>query len=135
MAIGTELMRMAQKITIEKLGEVLIERLLSISNLKAVYIGKTGNLQSAEMRHSPNYDGTIPVAVGTAEIVNTGEDYLIRLLKERLPKSVKVDNLKEGSAGNPMANMLYISLDIAYKRIEDLYDGDLFSEPFELEKS
>ncbi len=126
---------MAQKTTIERLGEKLIERLLCISNLKAVYIGKTGNLQSAEVRHSPNYDGTIPVAIGTAKVISKGEDYLIKLLKERLPQNIKVDNIKEGSAGNPEANMLYVSLDVSYKTINELDDDVLFDELFELVES
>lgn len=126
---------MAKKITIEQLGEKLIEGLLGIPNLKSVYIGKTWNLQNAEVRHSPNYDGTIPVAIGKAKIISEGEDYLIRILKERLPISIKIDNDKEGSAGNPNANMLYASLDIAYKTIDELDDDDLFDEIFELVES
>lgn len=126
---------MAQKITIEQLGEKLIERLLCISNLKSVYIGKTENIQSAEVRHSPNYDGTIPFAIGNPVVISKGEDYLIKVLKEKLPQSIAIDNSKEGSAGNPKANMLYVSLDIAYKTIDELEDDDLFDEIFELVES
>lgn len=123
---------MAEKITIRQLGEILVERLLSISNLQAVYIGKTGNLQSAEVRHAPNYDGTIPLAVGKADVISKGEDYLIKLLKTKLSSKIKVDNIKEGSAGNTEAKMLYASLNISYITIEELDDDNLFDNIFEL---
>lgn len=123
---------MAEKITIRQLGEILVERLLSISNLQAVYIGKTGNLQSAEVRHASNYDGTIPLAVGKADVISKGEDYLIKLLKTKLSSKIKVDNIKEGSAGNTEANMLYASLNISYITIEELDDDNLFDNIFEL---
>lgn len=121
-----------KQITIEQLGEKIIARLLCISNLKSVYIGKTENIRSTEVRHTPEYDGTIPLAVGEPELISKGEDYLIRLLKEKLPASIIIDNQKEGSAGNPNANMLYASLNINYETIDELNDDDLFDELFEL---
>lgn len=75
------LMEVGQTITIQKLLIKLEEKIRLITNLNAVYIGKTQNIESAEHRHSIDYDKTIPIALGSPLTIANGEDYLITFLK------------------------------------------------------
>ena len=118
----------ATTLTIKELGELLKEKLSFISNLNAVYVGKTEHLESAERRHDIDYDRTIPIATGSPTIISKCEDYLIKTLRSSL-NGIKVDNMNAGSAGNSNANILYVSLDYTPKTDEELFDDDLVDKP------
>jgi hypothetical protein len=103
-------------------------------NLKAVYIGKTSNPDNAEKRHREKYCNTQVVAIGPPDAISQCEDYLIQNLKKDLACTVEVDNKNAGSAGNPNANMLYVSWDVKYESIDQLDSPDFDLEPYELIK-
>ena len=117
-----------EKITIQELYEKVKENFSTVSNLKKLYVGKTKNSESIKQRHNDEYDTTMIIATGSPAVISKGEDYLIRHLKKDFP----VANKKEGSAGCTDANMLYIAWDIEYKDIKQLYEPEIFQEPFEL---
>ena len=93
-------------------------------------MGKTQNEKSAQMRHGKEYDRTRIIAFGKPNIIKRCEDYFIINLKHDFPNLI--ENEKEGSAGNPGADMLYISWVIEYNDINQLEEPELFEEPFEL---
>lgn len=120
------------KKTIVELYDYVKDILCKTENLKAVYIGKTSSEESAEKRHQDKYDNTQEIAFGLPKTISKAEDYLIKNLKKELSCIINIDNKKEGSAGNPNADILYISWVVKYDNADQLFDPDFNEEPFEL---
>lgn len=118
------------KITIKELAQKLKEKLLCITNLNAVYIGKTQDMDNNQYRHGNQYDKITHIATGTPKTICKAEDYLIKTLTESFKSNIKVDNINKGSGGNNKANMIYVCLDFSPKSINELDDDDLFDKPF-----
>ena len=123
---------MKNKVTIHELYVYVKSVLLKTENLETIYIGKTSNPESAESRHQKDFDKTQVVAIGKPDIISKAENYSIKHLKADLSCIVEVDNQNEGSAGNPNANMLYVSWEVRYININQLNEPDFNDEPFEL---
>ena len=122
---------MAEKKTIKDLYNYVKSILSSTENLKSIYIGKTSSVRNTEKRYQNDYDETHIIVSGTPNLVSKAEDFFIKHLKEDL-QGVKVDNKNEGSVGSTTANMLYISWNVKYENIEQLFEPDFESYDFEL---
>ena len=122
---------MAEKKTIKDLYNYVKSILSSTENLKSIYIGKTSSVRNTEKRYQNDYDETHIIVSGTPNLVSKAEDFFIKHLKEDL-QGVKVDNKNEGSGGSTTANMLYISWNVKYENIEQLFEPDFESYDFEL---
>ena len=122
---------MAEKKTIKELYNYVKSILSSTENLQSIYIGKTSSVRNTEKRYQNDYDETHIIVSGTPNLVSKAEDFFIKHLKEDL-QGVKVDNKNEGSGGSTTANMLYISWNVKYENIEQLFEPDFKSYDFEL---
>ena len=123
---------MKEKKTITQLYDCVKDVLLRTENLNAVYIGKTYSEESAEKRHQSEYDDTQIIAVGSPKIISKAEDFFIKNLKKDLSCLVKIDNKREGSAGNPNANMLYVSWNVKYETADQLLEPDFENYYYEI---
>lgn len=121
---------MEEQATIQQVYEEIKKCFSTVSNLKELYVGKTDDVEYNENRHKKEYSNIKIVAKGTPQLISEGEDYLIKHLEKDFPCLIK--NQKEGSAGNPKANMLYISWNIDYKDINQVDEPDLFENLYYL---
>lgn len=123
---------MEEQATIQKVYEEVRKCFSTVSNLEALYVGKTDDTEYNENRHKKEYVNTKIIAKGTPHLISEGEDYLIKHLKNDFP--CFIDNKNEGSAGNPDANMLYIAWNINYENINQVDEPEIFDNPYELVK-
>ena len=118
---------MVQEITIEKLYDKLCTKLEKMKGLTDMYIGKAENVEERKKEHKERneYNYTIEIAYGDAEVINDGEKFLIaKFKKSKLP----CRNVGDGGEGNNDATKLYISYNYdksKMKTINNLEDDEL----------
>lgn len=117
-------------ITIQRLYEEIKNEFLTVSNLKALYVGKTNDKESAKKRHDEEYDNYKIIAIGDSTVISKAEDFFIKKLKQDFPSFI--DNKNGGSAGDPNADLLYITWNVDYKNEHQLDEPDLLDEPYML---
>lgn len=100
-----------------------IEDLLSNSNYKEFYIGKTDDLERRKKEHEDEgYNFFWEIAQGTPDIINEGEKKLIDYFKNSSSVKNKCKNENEGGGGTSQATFLYLAVRAEIKNIHDLSD-------------
>ena len=129
-----EFLCMAEKITAEELFERLSNKLDLIHNLRCVYIGIMADNVADGLNEEERPCKKYEIAFGEQEVIRDGQIALLDFFKQKNSNSYKFavapDSLSVGTS-------LYVILDIDVSQdysADDLFDTDVFDEPFMLVK-
>lgn len=108
--------------------EDIKNNILTMSSVTNFYIGKTDDIEGARKRHSGQYDRTDAIAVSNPENINKAEKYAI----DYLGYDSRLQNVRDGGAGNPNTDTLYICLKSDIKTIDEIDDCEAVIKCYEL---
>lgn len=100
-----------------------IENLLSNSNYKEFYVGKTDDLEKRNKEHEDEgYNLFWEIAHGIPDSISEGEKKLINYFRNKSSVKDKCENENEGGGGNNQATFLYLAVRADINSIHDFSD-------------
>lgn len=120
---------------LEEIRDWIEEELSSFSELIEFKIGKASDCEERfKTYYQPKgYQSYIELATGSPLSVSDGERNLLDYFLDHPKWKDKCANERSGSAGDPNASHLYLTVKCKMKSIDDLYD-ELFQEEWEPKK-